>query len=53
VGCKEGAHLIFGGGERQISNVKFRHRTTHKKRDNGDRRALSSWFANTLKVSTP
>jgi hypothetical protein len=32
VGCEEGAHLIFGGGERQISNVKFRHRTTHKKK---------------------
>ncbi|HET9475054.1 MAG TPA: hypothetical protein VFO82_14240 [Steroidobacteraceae bacterium] len=31
VGCKEGAHLIFGGGERKITNVKFRHRTTHKK----------------------
>ena len=30
VGCEEGAHLIFGGGERQISNVKFRHRITHK-----------------------
>jgi hypothetical protein len=32
VGCKEGAHLIFGGRERQISNVKFRHRITHKNR---------------------
>jgi hypothetical protein len=31
VGCEEGAHLIFGGGERQISNVKFRHGTTLKK----------------------
>ena len=31
MGCEEGAHLIFGGGERQISNVKFRHGTTLKK----------------------
>jgi hypothetical protein len=23
VGCEVGAHRIFGGGERQISNVKF------------------------------
>ena len=30
VGCKEGAHLVFGGGERKISNVKFRHKNTHK-----------------------
>ena len=33
MGGKEGAHLVFGGGERKISNVKFRHKTTHKKRN--------------------
>src|SRR5882672_494323 len=33
MGCKEGAHLIFGGGERKITNVKFRHGTTHRKLD--------------------
>jgi len=30
VGGEVGAHLVFGGVKRQISNVKFRHKTTHK-----------------------
>jgi hypothetical protein len=31
MGCEEGAHLIFGGGERQVSNVKFRHENHSQK----------------------
>jgi hypothetical protein len=37
MGSKKGAHGIFGGSERKISNVKFRHRTTHRKKRYGDR----------------
>src|SRR5690349_4188206 len=42
VGCKEGAHLIFGGRERQISNVKFRHGITHKNIEQMTGQALSA-----------
>ena len=33
VGSEVGAHLIFGGVKRQISNVKFRHKQLTNKRD--------------------
>jgi hypothetical protein len=37
VGGEVGAHLVFGGVKRQISNVKFRHKTTHKIKRQGGR----------------
>jgi hypothetical protein len=42
VGCKEGAHLIFGGRERQISNVKFRHKNHSQKLNTVTGQALSA-----------
>src|SRR5689334_14499768 len=48
VGGEEGAHLIFGGSERQISNVKFHPEQLTKIRD-GDRFSPAGWFANLWK----
>jgi hypothetical protein len=36
VSSEKGAHLVFGGGERKISNVKF-HQEQLTKKDTGDR----------------
>jgi hypothetical protein len=54
VGSKEGAHLVFGGGERKITNVKFRHKTTHKKRNTVTGiQPCRLWFAEYFEVPAP
>jgi len=54
VGGKEGAHLVFGGGERKISNVKFRHKQlTNKRNTVTGFQPCRLWFAEYFEVPTP